>query len=440
MLGTAFFASSLMAQEPSAGEADPVQQLSGQRERTLAELNAIAEDISLSQARQAEVEEEIAALRKDEATLRENLIQSAEAQRETSRQIEEIEARFALLREDESAITASLASRRDVLAEVLAGLQRMGRNPPPALLVSSQDALASVRSAILLGSIVPEMRAETERLVADLEELVTVRTSIEDERGQLVAALGEQAAADERTALLLQEKQKLQAQTEARLAEEQAAAAELAARAGGLEELIATLESEIASVRQAAEEAREATRLREQEADEQLSRAREMARSGELDVNRIAPAFAFEDLRGRLQKPVEGTVVRRFGDDDGTGHPLQGITVASRSGAVVTAPADGWVVYSGPFRTYGQLLILTAGDEYHVVLAGMDRIDVSPGQFVVAGEPVAAMGETRLAGAAALALASAQPTLYIEFRNDGRPVDPDPWWTIETSGRVNDDS
>ena len=419
---------------------DPVEQLSGQRERTLAELDAIAEDISLSQARQAEVEAEIDALRKDEATLRQNLIQSAETQRQTSRRIEEIEARFALLREDEAAIQASLASRRGLLAEVLAGLQRMGRNPPPALLVSSQDALASVRSAILLGSIVPEMRAETERLVADLEQLIAVRTSIEDERGQLVAALGEQAAADERTALLIGEKQKLQAQTEARLAEEQATAAELAARAGGLEELIATLESEIASVRRAAEDAREATRLREQETDEQLSRAREMARNGELDVNRIAPAFAFEDLRGRLQRPVEGTIVRRFGDDDGTGHPLQGVTVASRSGAVVTAPADGWVVYSGPFRTYGQLLILNAGDEYHIVLAGMDRIDVSPGQFVVAGEPVAAMGETRLAGAAALALASAQPTLYIEFRNDGRPVDPDPWWTIETSGRVNDDS
>jgi septal ring factor EnvC (AmiA/AmiB activator) len=73
-------------------------------------------------------------------------------------------------------------------------------------------------------------------------------------------------------------------------------------------------------------------------------------------------------------------------------------------------------------------------------MAGMDRIDVSPGQFVVAGEPVAAMGETRLAGATALALVSEQPTLYIEFRKDGQPVDPDPWWANETSGRSRNDS
>jgi murein hydrolase activator len=145
-------------------------------------------------------------------------------------------------------------------------------------------------------------------------------------------------------------------------------------------------------------------------------------------------------LRGVLRMPVDGEVSRRYGDDDGTGHRLQGITVASRSGALVQAPADGWVVYAGPFRSYGQLLILNAGDEYHVVMAGMDRINVSPGQFVVAGEPVATMGETRLAGAAALALASGQPTLYIEFRKDGQPVDPDPWWASEASGRASNDS
>jgi septal ring factor EnvC (AmiA/AmiB activator) len=171
-----------------------------------------------------------------------------------------------------------------------------------------------------------------------------------------------------------------------------------------------------------------------------MERAREMARRGELDANRFAPVVAFDALKGALRMPVEGEVVQEFGDDDGTGHALQGMVVSARSGAVVQAPADGWVVYAGPFRSYGQLLIMNAGDEYHVVMAGMDRIDVSPGQFVVAGEPVAEMGETRLAGAAALALASSQPTLYIEFREDGRPVDPAPWWANETSGRVSNDS
>ena len=91
--------------------------------------------------------------------------------------------------------------------------------------------------------------------------------------------------------------------------------------------------------------------------------------------------------------PVSGRIVRRFGDDDGNGGVMHGDTVTTQSGAIVTAPSDGDVLYAGPFRSYGQLLILNAGDGYHVVLAGMGRISVAPGQSVLAGEPVGAMSE-----------------------------------------------
>jgi septal ring factor EnvC (AmiA/AmiB activator) len=93
------------------------------------------------------------------------------------------------------------------------------------------------------------------------------------------------------------------------------------------------------------------------------------------------------------------------------------------------------VVYAGPFRNYGQLLILNAGGGYHVLLAGMDRISVDLGQFVVTGEPVAIMGG-RVQTAAALAIGSGQPLLYIEFRKDGTPVDPGPWWAASESEKV----
>jgi murein hydrolase activator len=422
------------------GDDEAVAALAAQRERTAAELEQLAGEITLSNERLAELQEDVAALRSDEATLRETIIAAADAQRALTRDIADIEARFGTLRDEETTLLVSLSERRVLLAEVLAALQRMGRNPPPALLVNADDALASVRSAILLGSMVPEMREETEALLADLEQLSTIRASIESDRGDLVAALGAKAEEEQRLALLVEEKRRLQQDGQRRIEEERAAAERLAERATGLEDLIGSLEQEIASVREAAEEARAATQLRERQTEEQLERARELSRRGELDANRFAPAVAFGALRGVLRMPVDGEVSRRYGDDDGTGHRLQGITVASRSGALVQAPADGWVVYAGPFRSYGQLLILNAGDEYHVVMAGMDRINVSPGQFVVAGEPVATMGETRLAGAAALALASGQPTLYIEFRKDGQPVDPDPWWASEASGRASNDS
>ncbi len=430
----------LHAQEPSAEKAARTDALADQRERTASELDALTGKIDVSNERLAELQAEVDGLRKDEETIRENLIAAAEAQQTFTQRIGEIEDRYAALRADEAAITASLSERRGVLSEVLAALQRMGRNPPPALLVSANDALASVRSAILLGAVVPEMRAETEMLVSDLQKLVSIRDSIDEERVALLDLREEQVEEEQRLALLLDEKRALQSKREEQLEVERESVARLAERAIGLQDLIASLETEIESVREAAEAAAEATRLRERQTEEQMERARARARDGTLDMDRFAPAVPFDALHGSLELPVTGQIARHFGDDDGTGHRLQGVTVASRSGAVVQAPADAWVVYSGPFRTYGQLLILNAGDEYHIVMAGMDRIDVSPGQFVVAGEPVAAMGETRLAGAAALALASTQPTLYIEFRKDSQPVDPAPWWALETSGRVSNDS
>jgi septal ring factor EnvC (AmiA/AmiB activator) len=127
--------------------------------------------------------------------------------------------------------------------------------------------------------------------------------------------------------------------------------------------------------------------------------------------------------------------VRDYGASDGLGGTEKGISVATRAGAQVTSPCDGWVVYAGPFRSFGQLLILNAGGGYHVLLAGMERISVDLGQFVLTGEPVAVMG----GGAPAAATAPtgrSKPVLYVEFRKDGTPVDPGPWWAASESEKV----
>jgi septal ring factor EnvC (AmiA/AmiB activator) len=150
---------------------------------------------------------------------------------------------------------------------------------------------------------------------------------------------------------------------------------------------------------------------------------------------RLSPAIAFAAAKGALPLPVKGVKVRDFGSTDSAGGIEKGLSVAARSGAQVTAPCDGSVVYAGPFRSYGQLLILNAGGGYHVLLAGMERISVDLGQFVLTGEPVAVMGnEPKLAAAAATG--ASQPILYIEFRKDGTPIDPGPWWAANHSEKV----
>jgi septal ring factor EnvC (AmiA/AmiB activator) len=221
-------------------------------------------------------------------------------------------------------------------------------------------------------------------------------------------------------ALLVDERQKRQAEVETALDAEQQRAAQLVRQVDNLKELIAKLD-----------QGRTAPAASSAGAPGDGGPADAKARLAALkDPGRLAPAIAFSAAKGLLPLPVNGIKVRDYGAPDGLGGILKGITIATRAGAQVTAPCDGTVMYSGAFRSYGQLLILNAGGGYHVLLAGMERISVSLGQFVLTGEPVALMGGgSRVA--TALSTGSSQPVLYVEFRKDGTPIDPSPWWASE---------
>lgn len=378
----------------------------------------LSREIALSTQRQQELETEIAAYKDDSAALTAALIQAAKTERKLSEDIKSIEQRLSVLDEEEAELKASLSGRRSVLAEVLGALQRMGLNPPPAILVRPEDALASIRSAILLGSVVPELRRETEALVTNLEDLSKVAESIRTEQSRLFAKETEQAEEKERLSLLLKEKQRLQADAESTIVSERQQAEKLASEAKDLQELIAALESNLKTLRAANE------------------KANAEGNSG----GRLGETLAFSQRKGLVSLPVSGTFSVRFGDDDGLGSPLKGDILRTQSGAIVTALVDATVLYAGPFRSYGQLLILNPGDGYHIVLTGMDRLNVSLGQSVLAGEPVGVMGDTRLASISASTFSGAMPELYVEFRNDGKPVDPKPWWSRDLAGRTENDS
>ena len=212
-------------------------------------------------------------MKKDQATITAALIQSAKTERKLGQDIEDISDRVEALQLQEADVKHSLSGRRGVLAEVLGALQRMGLNPPPAILVKPDDALASVRSAILLGAVVPELREQTDSLLADLAELTRVAASIEAERQRLSAAFTEQLAEKERLSLLVAEKQRLQQEHEADLVAERTRSEELAGKAKSLKELIASLEKQAASGREGAHRQTEAGKARFRAGDHSRSRS-----------------------------------------------------------------------------------------------------------------------------------------------------------------------
>jgi len=405
------------AQQPAA----PAQSQSGDKRDALKqrddELKALHEQQLKSAETEAAIKREIEEIGADRRKLNQALIDTATRVRDVETKVTTTEARLKPLDGQERTIRASLDSRRGVIGEVLAALQRIGRRPPPALIASPEDALQSVRTAMVLGAVLPEMRDQVASLAHDLANLVTVRKQIAAERDTLkqeLASLG-----DERTRMsaLIGERQKQQAEREQALVAERSRAADLAKQADNLKDLIAKLEQGQTP----------ATRAARGDQPSSLS--------AQHDPGRLAPAVAFASLRGHVPNPVNGVKLKVFGDPDGMGGSEKGVSIATRAGAQVTAPADGWVVYAGPFRSYGQLLILNVGGGYHVLLAGMDRISVDLGQFVLTGEPVAAMGNGSQI-AAVLATGSSQPVLYVELRKDGTPVDPGPWWASGQGEKV----
>jgi septal ring factor EnvC (AmiA/AmiB activator) len=409
------------AAEPSPAATSSIADVIKQREQEL-------EAAQAAQKSAAELERklkaDIAAIGQDRNKLNQQLIDVAARVRTVETQIVDTEARLRTLDGREESIRQSLASRRAETTEVLAALQRAGRRSPPALLVRPEDALKSLRTALLLGAVVPEMRARAERLTADLGELVRVRKDIAGERDRLKGDRDRVAADQQRLAALIDERQRQQSDVEKGLQAEQQRATALSRQVDNLRDLIGKMEQEVRSAAKAA-----AT------ANLQGAPAGRPNLGALKDPGRLAPAIAFAAAKGMLPMPVNGVRLRGYGGSDGAGGVERGISVATRAGAQVTTPCDGWVVYSGPFRSYGQLLILNAGGGYHVLLAGMERISVNIGQFVLTGEPVATMGAGAQV-ASVLAATASQPVLYIEFRKDGAPIDPGPWWTTSEGEKV----
>ena len=408
---------------PAAGSATDSERIDARQ----LELRRIEDGLRASEDQRRTFETELESIRSDRARLNAALVDAAARMQAAETRIEEVERRLQASTGSEDAIKRSLEARRGVIAEILAGLQRMGRNPPPAVLIAPEDILKAIRTSMMLGAVLPELRAETQVLVADLGELVELRKKIAVERDRLAAEARTMAAERERLAGLVDARRNAMGETEQALQAERAKAQRLSRQALDLKDLIARLEAEVAGAQRAADAARNADAERLKTTALNPSDPRKPA-SPFADSTRLRPAMAFSEAKKLLPLPVSGSILKNFGADDGFGSSERGVYLGTRAGALVASPTDGWVLFSGTFRTYGQLLIINAGGGYYILLAGMARNTVEVGQFVLVGEPVGVMGDASARNAAALAIGATRPILYVEFRKDGTAIDPSPWW------------
>jgi murein hydrolase activator len=414
------------------------------RDEAKKRLDQTEQELESSRVKAEGLTKDLAALAEERARLNSELIEAGKRVQASEAKLSETEGKLAELTEQVTVIQTSITERKAAIVKMLSAMQRIGRTPPPAIVTRRDDALAVVRGAMLLAEVFPELKYQADNLSESLEGLVTLENRIRAQRDEQKREADQLAAEQGRLDRLLAEKKSKQAQGEVELTELKQSTQDLAAEVTNLNELVERLDVQIAKAEVAQYDAEiaaeKALRARLQQevmatpANENVIEIKpESTKLAFASPDRLKPALPFERAKGTLRLPAQGRQTKGFGDQDATGTALQGVSLETREEARITAPADGWVVYSGPFRSYGQLLIINAGGGYHILLAGMNRIDVSLGQFVLAGEPIAVMGSS--ATSSISGDESSRPVLYVEFRKDGRPIDPGPWWA-EASGKV----
>lgn len=428
-LALAMISLSSMAQDASAdaeaAEDAAPSQLEQTAEEAAGNLEGVQGEISLNAERINQIRSEIEALDGDATQLGLELTAAAQRIDLAGEDIRVIEDRLEQLFDDERTIRVRLDGHDQSISNLLASLQRITVQPPPAMIVDPADALASARAAMLLGSVLPQLQERADTVTADLNALMELKQ----------AALAEAERLNANLTTLNEERLRIATVIEARtqglewlseeLIVEEAEARALSDRATSLEQLIEGLESRIAAVTAADEATRAAN------AGQAVpSLDPEILAMAFADASRTEPAVPLASARGYLTPPLSGTPLTTFGAADGFGGTARGLTLLGQPGARVVAPADGWVTYAGLFLNYGQIVILNAGQNYTVVLAGLDSVSVERGQFVQMGSPIGIMGEqaTSTNGRAG----EDAPALYIELREAGTPIDPEGWWTAHS--------
>lgn len=379
-------------------------------------LEQIEERLGLDRAKADALARRSKALGEEIARLSKEIIAAARIAQEQEEWLTAIEAELLALEREEAAKREQLTAQRTQLQFTLAALQRLALQPRESLLIQPAPPIDTARSAVLLGAAVPALEGRAAQLNGELAELASVGRAVARQRAQqekAAAKLAEQQAA---LAALIERKQAAQRATDQELAVARARADRLAKEARDLRDLMERLEREAEAERLQAEAA-EAERLKR---ESEVEGSGPPAAEPPSQTAHLAPPSAvrpFGEQPGSLVLPVRGRLLTRYGEVSESESGAKGITVEGRENAQVVAPYDGQVVYAGPFRLYGQILIIEHGGRYHSLLAGLERIDVAVGQWVLAGEAVGRLGAPQ----------DGSPRLYLELRRAGQPINPLPW-------------
>ena len=391
-----FSAQSLMAADVSKSDL-------ARMEKQMAEQDAESKRLA-KQA--AEITEEV-------KTLSANIVKYAKVIQNNEDKISSMEKELEQLQRDLKAAEASFTLEDEHLIKTLSALQNLALKPTESLFVQPLTPVEIIRSAMLLRETVPQLEENANRIKAQLDKIEKQKQQVEAQVKKIINQKEQMEQEHAELKSMMKRKSALRNSIENKSEEAKKKVTKLAAQAQDLRDLLDKLEKERQEKLRKEQEA-ERKRLAEEKRkkkEEEKQRA-DLIKFKPQSIKEIGENFI--KAKGKLPLPARGQIVTRYGEETAKGVTSKGIIVETRPQAQVVAPFDGNVIFAGPFRGYGNVIIIEHGKGYLSLMAGLDTVDCELGQMLLAGEPIGLMPED-------------DSKLYVEIRKDNHPINPLTW-------------
>ena len=351
-----------------------------------------------------------------------DMIASAKQIQNSEEKISRMESELETLRADLKKTEENFVVEDDNLIKTLSALQNLALKPTEALFVQPLTPVEIIRSAMLLREAVPYLQENAARIREDLEKIEAQKNLVEKQVARIIRQKKILEKEHEQMKALVQRKSKIRNAVEIKSVKAKKKVEQLASQANDLRDLLNKLEKQRQEkLRRQEEERRRLAELKAAEARRAAEETKKLEEKQRADLIKFKPEVInevgenFVKAKGHLLRPARGPVVTAYGEQMSKGVTSKGIIIKTRSQAQVISPYDGTVIFAGPFRGYGNLIIIEHGQGYLSLLAGLEEVDCELGQMLLAGEPVGQMPE------------SGDARLYVALRKDDRPVNPLTW-------------
>lgn len=351
-----------------------------------------------------------------------DMIASAKQIQNSEEKISRMESELETLRADLKKAEENFVVEDDNLIKTLSALQNLALKPTEALFVQPLTPVEIIRSAMLLREAVPYLQENAARIREDLEKIENQKNLVEKQVARIIRQKKILENEHEQMKALVQRKSKIRNAVEIKSVKAKKKVERLASQANDLRDLLNKLEKQRQEkLRRQEEERRRLAELKAAEARRAAEETKKLEEKQRADLIKFKPEVInevgenFVKAKGHLLRPARGPVVTVYGEQMSKGVTSKGIIIKTRSQAQVISPYDGTVIFAGPFRGYGNLIIIEHGQGYLSLLAGLEEVDCELGQMLLAGEPVGQMPE------------SGDTRLYVELRKDNHPINPLTW-------------